>query len=169
MDRSDWRALPFRLLPHRVTMTQAPAGLASLRQPKENAVNDKSWQASPILGVPNVRQAAEYYRDVLGFALDPDGVFQPTADEPGGVYAIVKRPGAWIHLQIRRGEPQTRVRSSLERDVYIYVDAVDSLYRELRGRGAIIKQAPRDAPYGLRELEVEDLNGYRITFGEFIP
>jgi len=29
-------------------------------------VNDKAWQASPILGVPNVRQAAEYYRDVLG-------------------------------------------------------------------------------------------------------
>jgi len=41
-------------------------------------VNDTAWQASPILGV----------------ALEPDGVFQPTADEPGGVYAIVKRPGA---------------------------------------------------------------------------
>jgi hypothetical protein len=31
-----------------------------------------SWQASPILGVRNVRQAA-----VLGFTLEADGVFQP--------------------------------------------------------------------------------------------
>lgn len=57
-----------------------------------------NWQASPILGVRQVRRAAEYYRDVLGFSLDPDGVFQSSPDEPGGVYAIVKRPGAWVHF-----------------------------------------------------------------------
>jgi len=131
-------------------------------------MNDRAGQASPILGVPNVRQAAEYYRDVLGFALEPDGVFQPTADEPGGVYAIVKRPGAWIHFQIRRGEVPVRVRQAFERDVYVYVAGVDSLYQELLKRGAIIEQPPRNAPYGLRELEVQDLNGYRLTFGEFI-
>ena len=128
----------------------------------------ESWQASPILGVPNVRKAAEYYRDVLGFSLDPDGVFQPTADEPGGVYAVVKRAGAWIHLQIRRGELPARARPAFERDVYIYVDAVDLLHQELTGRGAVIKQSPRNAPYGLRELEVEDLNGYRVTFAQFL-
>lgn len=54
------------------------------------------WRVSPVLGVRHVRKAAEYYRDVLGFSLDPaHGVFQPTADEPGGVYAIVKRFGVW--------------------------------------------------------------------------
>ena len=132
-------------------------------------MNDRPWQTSPILAVPNVRRAAEYYRDVLGFGLDPDGVFQPTPDEPGGVYGIVKRAGAWIHFQIRRGDFVPRVRPAFERDVYIYVPAIDSLHQELRDRGAIIKQAPRNAPYGLRELEVEDLNGYRLTFGEFLP
>lgn len=131
-------------------------------------MNSTPWQVSPILGVRDVRQAAEYYRDVLGFTLEPDGVFQPSADEPGGVYAIVKRPGAWIHLQIRRGELPTRTRQTFERDVYVYVDEVDALHETLRAHGARITQAPRDAPYGLRELEVEDLNGYRITFGEFI-
>ena len=135
---------------------------------KGRVLSENSWQLSPILGVPNVRQAAEYYRDVLGFTLEPDGVFQPTADEPGGVYAIVKRPGAWIHLQIRRGEQPRRDRERFERDVYVYVDAVDALHEQLQHRGAIIKQVPRNAPYGLRELEVEDLNGYRITFGQFI-
>jgi hypothetical protein len=28
-------------------------------------------------------------------------------------------------------------------------------------------QEPRVAPYGLREIRVADLNGFRLTFGEF--
>jgi len=133
-------------------------------------MSTKPWQASPVLGVRNVRQAAEYYRDVLGFELDPvDGVFQPSADEPGGVYGIVKRPGAWIHFQIRRGELPERPRQSFERDVYLYVNDLDALHADLERRGASIRQGPHTAPYGIRELEVVDLNGYRLTFGEFIP
>ena len=130
-------------------------------------MSNDSWRLAPILGVRNVRQAAEYYRDVLGFSLDPeDGVFQPSPDEPGGVYAIVKRDGAWIHFQIRRGEIPQRERPGLERDVYLYVDNLDELYVDLQRRGAQITQPPRQAPYGLREIVIEDLNGYRIAFGE---
>jgi uncharacterized glyoxalase superfamily protein PhnB len=133
-------------------------------------MSDESWRPAPILGVRNVRQTAEYYRDILGFRLDPvNGVFQPSADEPGGVYAIVKRGGAWIHFQIRRGELPNTIRQPLERDVYLYVNKLDSLYGELQHRGAKIIQPPRAAPYGLRELVVEDLNGYRLTFGEELP
>lgn len=132
-------------------------------------MNSNQWRASPVLGVPNVRQAAEYYRDVLGFDLDPvDGIFQPTADEPGGVYAIVKRAGVWIHFQIRRDERPKRTRPAFEGDVYLYVEGLDTLYGELQQRGAVILQPPRVAPYGIREVIVEDLNGYRLTFGEII-
>lgn len=133
-------------------------------------MNDPSWRTSPVLGVANVRQAAEYYRDVLGFSLDPvDGVFQPRGDEPGGVYAIVKRAGVWIHFQIRRGEMPKRERPSYEGDAYLYVSDLDALHAELVQRGAHVTQEPRVAPYGIREIRVEDLNGYRLTFGEFIP
>lgn len=129
-----------------------------------------TWRASPVLGVRNVRQAAEYYRDVLGFSLDPvEGVFQPSADEPGGVYAIVKRAGVWIHFQIRRGDFEIRKRQPIEIDAYIYVDSLDAVYADLQKRGAKIIQPPAVAPYGLREIMVEDLNGYRLTFGEFVP
>lgn len=137
---------------------------------KESDVRSKSWQASPVLGVRNVRQAAEYYRDVLGFTLDPvDGVFQPSADEPGGVYAIVERSGALMHFQIGRGEIPERERASFERDVYLYVPDLDALHGDLRQRGAVIRQGPQVAPYGIREIVVEDLNGYRLTFGEMTP
>jgi uncharacterized glyoxalase superfamily protein PhnB len=130
-------------------------------------MNTNYWRASPILGVQNVRQAAEYYRDVLGFTLDPDdGVFQPSADEPGGVYAIVKRPGVWIHFQIRRDNPPARSRQPLERDVYLYLTDLDEVYADLQRRGAKIAQPPCETPYGIREMVVEDLNGYRIVFGQ---
>jgi len=132
----------------------------------EMSIMNETWRASPVLGVRNVRQAAEYYRDVLGFDLDPDEIFEPSADEPG-VYAIVRRGGVWIHFQIRRGDLPERKRQSFEGDVYLYVNDLDALYADLQRRGAKIVQPPAVAPYGLREIRVEDLNGYRLTFGEF--
>ncbi|HEX6884051.1 MAG TPA: glyoxalase superfamily protein [Planctomycetota bacterium] len=131
-------------------------------------MESRSWRIAPILGVARVRPAAEYYRDVLGFRLDPErGVFQPVADEPDGVYAIVERDGASVHLQIRRGERAARPaqRGAFERDVYVYVDDIDALHADLVRRGAKV-QPPRRAPYGIRECEVEDLDGHRLAFGE---
>lgn len=130
---------------------------------------ESAWRAAPVFGVRNVRQAAEYYRDVLGFALDPvDGVFAPSADEPGGVYAIVERGGQMVHLQIRRGEMPERKRGSFERDAYFYVAGLDAFYAEFQQRGVKILHPPELMPYGLREMAIEDLNGFRLSFGEFV-
>lgn len=126
-------------------------------------------RVSPILGVKRVRQAAEYYRDILGFSLDPvDGVFQPSASEPDGVYAIVKNGDVWIHFQIRRDSVPVRDRHSIERDVYLYVDDISTVHAELASRGANIISAPSNTPYGLREFTIEDLNGFRLTYGQFL-
>ncbi len=124
---------------------------------------------SPILGVKRVRQAAEYYRDVFGFSLDPvDGVFQPSASEPDGVYAIVKNGDVWIHFQIRRDAIPARDRHPIERDVYLYVDDISATYAELVARGANVVSPPSNTPYGLREFTVQDLNGFRLTYGQFL-
>ncbi len=136
------------------------------------------WQIAPVLGVPNVRRAAEHYRDALGFNLDPvNGVFAPSPNEPGGVYAIVMRESAIIHLQIRRGGlagpkgegvSTAAPRAEFERDVYVRmrIGALNALHQELVQRGATILQAPMLAPHGIREMVVSDLDGYRIAFGE---
>ncbi len=127
------------------------------------------WRASPILGVPNVRASAEYYRDVLGFELDPvDGIFAPIPGQSQGVYGIVKRQGVWIHFQIRREPAPVRQQSPLERDVYLYITDLDKLHVELTGRGAKILNPPAMAPHGIREMVVEDDNGYRLAFGELL-
>ena len=70
---------------------------------RRGAGRPMSWRAAPVLGVANVQEAAEYYRDVLGFELDPErGIFRGVGDEAGGVYALLHRAGCSIHLQIRR-------------------------------------------------------------------
>ena len=96
------------------------------------------WMVAPVLGVSNVRRAAEYYRDVLGFTLDPgDGIFAPPGGDPGGVYGIVRRDGIEIHFQFRRDVPPDGVHRTGEAcDVYVRVVDVDALHAELAGRGA---------------------------------
>ena len=150
------------------TLGLDPASFRSANTVQEyQALMTNQWLSSPIFGVANPRQAAEYYRDVLGFTLDPDdGVFQPVPSEPQGVYALVKRQGVWIHFQIRRHETSKPQRSAIERDAYLYVDSVKALYNDYLASGANIIQSPELAPYGILEMVVEDLNGFRIAFGE---
>lgn len=129
-----------------------------------------AWHASPILGVAAPRRSAEYWRDTFGFSLDPvDGVFAPVPGQPQGVYAIVKRGGVWIHFQIRRDAvPARRDRPAIERDLYLYSTRITDLHAELVDRGARVVQPPTVAPYGLLEFVVEDPDGHRIAFGEFV-
>jgi uncharacterized glyoxalase superfamily protein PhnB len=132
-------------------------------------VNSPLARVAPILGVRSVRQAAEYYRDVLGFCLDPvDGVFQPSPDDPDGVYGIVKRGEVWIHFQIRRDSIPIRDRHPFERDVYLYVNNISAMYADLIARGASVVHPLADTPYGIREFTVEDLNGFRLTYGQIL-
>jgi uncharacterized glyoxalase superfamily protein PhnB len=51
-------------------------------------------------------------------------------------------------------------------DAYFWPEDVDALHAELERRGATIIQPPTDQPYGLRELRVQDPDGYILAFGK---
>ena len=53
-------------------------------------------------------------------------------------------------------------------DAYIWVDDVDGLFAELQQRQAEIVSPPQLRIYGMKELEVRDLDGYVLCFGEEI-
>jgi uncharacterized glyoxalase superfamily protein PhnB len=126
------------------------------------------WSIVPVLGARAVRASAEYYRDVLGFHLDPElGLLGDAAGE-GSVYALLRRGGAEIHLQIRRQQEGERRRDPVERDVYVRVADVSDLHSELVARGVHVA-APSPTRYGLWEIQVEDPNGHRLTFGSERP
>lgn len=122
-------------------------------------------EAHPYLLVDDVYRTAEYYRDVLGFE------FEQFWGEPPR-FVMVKRGGILIMLRAP-AEPggDSVVRPNHRRvqysfDVYARVREVDALYAELRERGAQLLYEPCDQPHDCREFEVEDLNGYRICFGQ---
>lgn len=42
---------------------------------------------------------------------------------------------------------------------------VDALYHELKARGANTLNEPKDYPYGMRDFDVNDIDGNQMCFG----
>lgn len=122
-----------------------------------------SWRAAPMLGARDVQRTADWYCDVLGFEC-PGGVIQGVGDEPA-IYAVLRRDGSELHVQIRRHQIWPEGRRDVERSAYLRVSDVDALHEELLGKGAAIAMPPTDMPYGMREIVIEDPEGHRIAFG----
>jgi catechol 2,3-dioxygenase-like lactoylglutathione lyase family enzyme len=117
---------------------------------------------APVLLVPDVRAALDWYRDVLGFEVE--GWSQAPA-----MYGYATRDGCTIHLACsERGpaRPNSEVVPPDLFDVYLWVDDVERLYDELGGSGTDNLHPPTDRDYGLREIRVRDLNGYVLGIGQ---
>ena len=122
-------------------------------------------EIAPFFLVADVVKAAEYYRDKLGFTIR--GYF--FEDPP--VFAMVARDRLTIMLSVmERGRGGSNRQWKGEAlDAYISVDDVDALYAELHRTGADIVGPPVMRVYGMKELEIRDLDGYVICFGQDIP
>ena len=119
---------------------------------------------APHFLVADVARAAEYYRDRLGFEIGP--YFQ---DPP--VFVIVQREGAAIQLSRMEGGRGGSNRKWKDEafDAYVWVADVDRLHREVAAKQAAILQTPLLKEYGMKEMDVRDVDGYVIRFGEDIP
>jgi uncharacterized glyoxalase superfamily protein PhnB len=115
---------------------------------------------NPHFVVQDVVVAAEYYRDVFGFKIL--GYFW---DPP--VFAMVGRDDVVIQFgRIDRGQTvaPNRVRRDEALDAYIWVDDVDALYAELKGKGAKIVEEPKQRVWDCYEFTIEDAFGFRLVF-----
>ena len=104
--------------------------------------------------VRDVIRSLEHYREVLGFDIEFT-YGQPT------FYAGVERDGVVIHLQ---AASETK-RQPGQGAVNVFVTDVDAFYRELRSRGAETLNEPKDYPYGMRDFDVNDIDGNQLCFG----
>jgi ankyrin repeat protein len=108
-------------------------------------------EAIPILNVKSVPASISYYVDKLGFRKEWDWGAPAT-------FGCVGRDGVKLFLcQGGQGAPGTWVS--------IFVQDVDLLFDEYRRQGATIRQPPTNFPWGLREMNVEDLDGHRLRMG----
>lgn len=103
---------------------------------------------TPILRVADLDASLAYYADALGFTLAwRDGDF-----------AQVERGDAVLMMcEGDQGHAGTWV--------YVGVSDADALYREIQGRGAVVRHAPANYPWGARELHVSDPDGHVLRFG----
>jgi predicted enzyme related to lactoylglutathione lyase len=121
----------------------------------------KLIRAIPQFVVPDVEAAAKYYVEKLGFTLI-DYFLDPPA------YAMVIRDDVELHFgKSDSGQfTPSHHHRNIATDAYIHVKDLDALHAELQSRGAKIVEGPVARVYGMREIVIEDLNGYRLAFGE---
>jgi uncharacterized glyoxalase superfamily protein PhnB len=122
------------------------------------------WTIAPYFIVDDVVATAEYYRDKLGFGFD-----RLWGEPPS--FCMVKRGGVVIMLK-QPAEPGMARPNRLADaegdawDAYIWVDDADALHAEFESKGVRIASDLCDQPYGCRDFDVEDCNGYRLCFGQ---
>jgi catechol 2,3-dioxygenase-like lactoylglutathione lyase family enzyme len=109
-----------------------------------------------VLAVQDLAKSAAYYRDVLGFRIS----WEEAPD-----WRLAERDGVWLMIGHCPNEKRAADIGSHNWFGYVEVDDVGALHAELTGRGAACT-APRDLPYGMREIIVTTPDGHRIVFGQ---
>lgn len=127
-----------------------------------DTIRDGPWTVAPYFFVQDVVAAADYYRDRLGF--DHERLW---GDPPA--FCMVRRRGVTLMLAqtAREAVRPNHVADPDDSawDAYVWVDDADALHAEYAARGVTIVRAPCDQPYGCRDFEIADCNGYRLCFG----
>ena len=124
------------------------------------------WSVAPYFIVDDVVATANYYRDKLGFAYDRFW------GEPAS-FCMVCRNGVVVMLSQLEKTGVVRPNRVADPeggawDAYIWVDNADALNAEFKAKGVRIPRDICDQPYGCRDFDVEDCNGYRLCFGHDI-
>jgi hypothetical protein len=131
----------------------------------ETASDRPRWSIAPYFIVDDVVTTANYYRDKLGFCYE-----RFWGDPP--CFTMVFRSGVVIMLSQLAKKGVTRPNRLADSesgdawDAYVWIDNADALCAEFKSKGVRIVRDVCDQPYGCRDFDVEDCNGYRLCFGQ---
>lgn len=117
------------------------------------------------LYAPDVAAAVAFYVDELGFK--QTGSWSEEDAPP--IWSEVARDGpkGTARIWFFSHNIETRPGPMLSGLIYLFVDDVDAEAERLRGRIAF-QWGPENQEYGLRELGIEDLNGYLLCLAQDI-
>lgn len=113
----------------------------------------------PMIHVPDVRAAADWYRDI-GFKL------HRVNEDCGEMNWALLSFGDGEVMFSANGRPSAEQRREV--DLYVHCDDIDTLYRRLKDRVEIVERL-HDTEYGMREFIIRDLNRFWVTFGQPLP
>jgi len=141
-----------------------PANVPS--NPPQPPATPPRWSIAPFFIVDDVVATANFYRDKLGFR------YERFWGEPP-CFCMVKRGGVIIMLSQLPKTGLARPNRIADPDgeawdAYVWVDNADALFAEFTEKGVKIARAICDQPYGNRDFDIEDCNGYRLCFGHSV-
>jgi predicted enzyme related to lactoylglutathione lyase len=109
-----------------------------------------------VIAVHSLQASADYYRDVLGFAVHK-------IDDPGWLFFDRD------NCHIMAGECRDSIPASQTQDhsyfAYIVVTDIDDFFQTVSQKGADLLKPVRNEPWGMREFGVRTIDGHRIMFG----
>jgi predicted enzyme related to lactoylglutathione lyase len=128
------------------------------------AEGKQRWSVAPYFIVDDVVVTANFYRDKMGFS------YERFWGEPP-CFAMVHRRGITIMLSQLEKTGLMRPNSAADAegegawDAYVWVDDADALCEEFKSKDVKIARDICDQPYGCRDFDIQDCNGYTLCFG----
>ncbi len=123
---------------------------------------------TPLLQVYDMPEAVAFYRDALGFEL---AEHSPEIDDDGRRYfhwCLLRRGSIELMLNTaydpgERPPRRDAARQAAHDDVCLYIGCPDpdAAWRDLTAKGLAL-DPPKTAPYGMRQLQLHDPDGYAI-------
>ena len=113
--------------------------------------------SSPVFPVDDPLATARYYEEVLGFKI----VF--TWEDPPSYVVVNRDEAVGIHFSKKE---DNYTPSEAHVMLNIFVHDIDALYTEYLNSGANISNPIGDRPWGMRDFDVMDPNGFILSFGQ---
>ena len=119
---------------------------------------------TPLISVFDMPRSLAFYRDILGFEVVRDS---GNGDDSSWVWIRLNEADLMLNDQyepghVPEGPPPDRQKWHHDTCLYFGADP-DAVYEYLRSRNVDLKP-PKDAPYGMRQLYVNDPDGYNLCF-----
>jgi glyoxylase I family protein len=120
---------------------------------------------APLLQVFDMPRSVAFYRDTLGFEV---AEHSPPRGADDFDWALLRRSGIELMLNTAyeegaRPAAPDRTRTEGHRDTGLFFGCrdLDAAYQHLRAQGIAV-EPPKVAPYGMRQLWLEDPDGYVV-------
>lgn len=120
---------------------------------------------TPLIQVFNMPRSLAFYRDILGFEVVSDS---GNGDDSSWVWLRLNGCDLMLNDQYEPGRvpclaPPERVRWHNDTCLYFACPDVEAAFQHLQSRGAALNP-PKVAPYGMKQLYLNDPDGYNICF-----